>query len=145
MLQDKRYTYSTIFLPHDVKKRSQIDLSTSYEREFRRLFQHTEIRIIVLPKMDKQLQIANGRSKFKRCVFNMKKVKSLIDHLMKYRKTWRESLNSYVEEPFDDKNADYADAFCYMARGVSHLEASGLKKDAILLHEKAKSNKFTLL
>ena len=140
LLMEKRYNYSVIYLPHDVRKRSEIDVTTSYEREFRKLFDHTEVRIIVLPRMDKQIQIANAKNKFSRCVFNMKKCSGLITHLMKYRKEWSEHFNRYVEKPFDDEHADYADAFCYMARGVTNLEAGNIQKKAMQDHRKAVKN-----
>lgn len=140
ILNDKKYCYSMIFLPHDVRKRSEIDITTSYEKEFRNFFGHTNIRIVVLPKMDKQMQINNAKNKFSRCVFAMKRVKGLVNHLMKYRKEWSEHLNRYIEKPFDDQHADYADAFCYMTRGVSLIEAAGVRNDSMAKHREAVAN-----
>lgn len=140
ILFEKKYNYSAIFLPHDVRRRSKVDITVSYEREFRKLFSHTEIRVMVLPKIDKQVQIANAKNKFHRCVFNMKKCGGLINHLMKYRKEWSDHYNRYMDKPFDDEHADYADAFCYLARAVSQIEAGNIKKEAMEEHRKAVSN-----
>jgi len=145
LLQEKRYFYQKIFIPHDVRKRSNIDLSTSWEKEFRKFFDHTQIQIIVLPKQDKKIQISHGRNMMRRCVFFMKTCSNLIKHLMKYRKRWSEQLGIYIDEPFDDAHADYADAFCYMARAISHIEASTKVQVGLKLHQDMKYSKKRLV
>ena len=87
--------------------------------------------------MDKQLQISNAKNKFHRCVFNMKKTKDLVNHLMKYRKEWSDHYNRYMDKPFHDEHSDYADAFCYVARSVSMIEAGGLSNDYDAKHRQA--------
>lgn len=99
LLQDKKYTYHTIFLPHDSKKRSYLDIQNTYERDFKRLFAGTSTKFHVLPRKDKQLQISHARIMLNRCVFNLNKTKSYIDRLSKYRKKWNESTSRYSEEP----------------------------------------------
>ncbi len=127
LLQDKKYIYNTIFLPHDSSKRDAIDVSNSYERDFRRLFAHTSTRFHVLKRMDKQLSISHSKIMFNRCVFNINKVKPFLDKVAKYRKTWHEPTGRYLEEPYHNDASNYADCFRYVTQAVGHLEtASGL-------------------
>lgn len=99
LLQDKKYLYHTIFLPHDSTKKDALDVDNSYERDFRRLFSGTATKFHVLKRMDKQIQISHARIKLERCVFNLTRVKPLLDHMAKYRKKWNESTGRYLEEP----------------------------------------------
>lgn len=103
LLQDKRFLYHTIFLPHDAVKRDPLDIDNSYERDFRRLFSGTNTKFHVLKRMDKQLQISHARIKFERCVFNVSKVKPFLDRLAKYRKKWNEATCRYLEEPLHNE------------------------------------------
>jgi len=137
LLQEKPYVYNTIFLPHDSARRDNIVVENSYERDFRRYFQHTETRIIVLPRTDKNLNISNAKIKFSRCVFNLKKVKGLVDQLNKYRKQWSEQYGKYLDKPYHSVASNYADSFIYSMQAVSHVESVGGNKSALEKHRKA--------
>lgn len=127
LLQDKKYLYNTIFLPHDATKRSQIIVENTYERDFKRLFQGTNTKFQVLEKSDLNLGISHAKIKFSRCVFAINKVKTLIEHLGKYRKRWNEAQGRYVDEPYHDIHSNAGDAFRYAMQAVTKLEAiSGL-------------------
>jgi hypothetical protein len=135
LLQDKKYLYHTIFLPHDSVKRDPLDISNSYERDFRRHFSGTNTRFHVLKRMDKQLSISHAKVMLDRCVFNMNRVKPFLDQLGKYRKRWNESLGKYMEEPYHNEASNYADCFQYMSQGVAHLETTLSLKGAIEKHK----------
>jgi len=137
LLQDKRYLYHTIFLPHDSVKRDPLDVENSYERDFRRLFSATGTKFHVLKRMEKQLQISYARIKLDRCVFNASKVKPLLDKLAKYRKKWNESTGRYLEDPYHNDASNYADAFQYLCQGVGHLETTGNLTGSLEKHRKA--------
>lgn len=136
LLQDKNYLYHTIFLPHDSVKRDPLDVQNSVERDFRRLFSSTGTRFQVLKRMDKQEQISFAKTRFNRCVFNVNKVKPLLDHIAKYRKRWYEPGGMYLEEPSKTVHNHYADAFMYMTQGVSSIEAGGNISQALEQHRK---------
>ena len=135
LLQDKKYLYNTIFLPHDSTKRDPLDTANSYERDFRRLFTGTNTRFLVLDRMDKQLSISHAKIMINRCVFNASKVKKYLDRLSKYRKTWNERLGRFTQEPLHDINSNYADAFRYLAQAVGHLETTINFKGALEKHK----------
>lgn len=122
LLQDKKYIYGMVFLPHDAARRDNIIVENAYEREFKKLFAGTSTRFLVLPRTDLNLGISHTKIKFDRCVFAISKVKHLLDHLSKYRKKWSESSGRYIDEPLHDVNSNYADAFRYAMQGVGHLE-----------------------
>jgi hypothetical protein len=145
LLQDKRYLYHTIFLPHDSVKRDPLDIENSYERDFRRLFSSTGTKFVVLKRMDKQLQISHARIKIERCVFNIAKVKKFVDNLAKYRKKWNEATGRYLEDPYHNEASNYADCFQYMCQGVTHIETVGNMAGSYEKHKAAVSNRTKIL
>lgn len=141
LLQDKRYLYHTIFLPHDSANKNPLDITNSFERDFRRLFNGTNTKFHVLKKMDKQLSISHAKIMIDRCVFNVNRVKSLLDQMAKYRKTWNESLGKWMEEPYHNTASNYADAFRYVAQSVSHLETISSYQGSLDKHRKVVENR----
>ena len=125
LLRDKSYIYKTIFLPHDAGHRDKVIVENVYERDFRRLLEHTETQVIVLDRTDRNLGISNAKLKLDRCVFNINKVRRLLEQLSKYRKKWSEQYGKYMDEPFHDESSNYADSFRYAMQGVTHVEAIG--------------------
>ncbi len=141
LLQDKKYLYHTIFLPHDSTKRDALDINNSYERDFRRLFTGTNTNFHVLKRMDKQLSISHAKIMIDRCVFNVNRVKPLLDQMAKYRKTWNEGLGRYLEDPYHNISSNYADAFQYATQAVSHLETMTSFKGNLDKHKKVVENR----
>lgn len=142
LLQDKRFLYHTIFLPHDSVKRDPLDISNSYERDFQRLFSGTNTRFHVLKRMDKQLSISHAKVMIDRTVFNVNRVKTLLDKMAKYRKTWSESVGRYLEEPFHNDASNYADAFRYLSQAVGHLETVSCMKGSFEKHKRIVENRY---
>lgn len=142
LLQDKKYLYNTIFLPHDSTKRDPLDVSNTYERDFRRLFSGSAARFHVLKRMDLQLSISHTKIMLDRCVFNSTKVKALIDQLCKYRKKWSEQQGRYLEVPQENSSEHYADAFRYVAQAIGHIEAAQSLSGALDKHKKVTENRY---
>lgn len=145
LLQDKKYLYHTIFFPHDSVQRNKLDINTSWERDFRRLFSGTSTRFHVLKRMDKQMQISHARIKLERCVFNVNRVKPLLDQMTKYRKKWNEATGRYLEDPLHTVASNYADAFQYTCQAVSHLEVAGNNKGSLEAHRKVVEQRTSFL
>ena len=137
LLQDKNYLYNTIFLPHDAARRDNIIVENTYERDFKKHFNHTNVRIKVLPRTDKNINIQNTKLKFSRCVFNINKVKPLLDHVLKFRKKWSEQYGRYLDKEHEDINCDYADSLIYAMQAVTHIEALGDVSGALKKHRRA--------
>lgn len=141
LLYEKKYIYHTIFLPHDSAKRDGIIVENSYEREFRKLFSHTSTRVIVLKRTDKNINISNAKIKLSRCVFNINRVKPLVEQLQKYRKKWSEQFGKYLDEPYHDTSSNYADSFIYAMQAVTHIEAAGTSSGALEAHKQVTSSR----
>ncbi len=137
LLQDKKYLYHTIFLPHDSVKRDALDTTNTYERDFRRLFQQTSTKFHVLKRMDKNLSISHAKIKIDRCVFNVSKVKPFIDQICKYRKKWSEPQGRYIDEPLHDLSSNYSDCFQYACQAISHIETISGMSGALEKHKQA--------
>lgn len=142
LLQDKKFLYHTIFLPHDSTKRDPLDVSNTYERDFRRLFSGTNTNFHVLKRMDKQLSISHSKMMIDRCVFNVSRVKPFLDKISKYRKTWNEAQGRYLEEPYHNEASNYADCFRYLAQAVGHLETAASMKGALDKHKQIVENRY---
>lgn len=141
LLQEKKFLYHTIFLPHDARNKNPLDIMNSYERDFRRLFSGTNTKFHVLTRMDKQLSISHAKMMINRCVFNVNRVKPLLDKMAKYRKTWNESLGKYMEEPYHNDASNYADAFRYLSQAIGHIETVSSMSGALEKHKKIVENR----
>ncbi len=137
LLQDKKFLYHTIFLPHDAAKRDALDTSNTYDRDFQRLFSGTNTKFHILKRMDKQLSISHAKIMLDRCVFNVSKVKPFIDKLSKYRKKWNESTGRFLEEPLHNVASNHADCFLYLSQAVGHLETVSSMQGSLEKHKKA--------
>jgi hypothetical protein len=142
---DKKYLYHTIFLPHDARKRDGIIVENTYEREFRKLFQNTQTKFVVLKQTDKNINISNAKIKFQRCVFNLNRVKELIEMLSKYRKQWSEQFGKYLDRPYHGVESNANDAYIYAMQAVTHIETTVGNNAALEKHRQAvesRRNKF---
>ena len=143
LLQDKKYLYHTIFLPHDSTKRDPLDTTNTYERDFRRLFSSTGTRFHVLKRIDKQISISHAKIMINRCVFNISRVKSFLDQLSKYRKKWNEQQGRYVEDPQHNEASNFGDCFQYVSQAVAHIETAGNVMGSLEKHKKAVESRLT--
>ena len=142
LLQDRHYLYHTIFLPHDSTKRDPLDVVRSVEHDFRRLFSATNTKFQVLPRTDKQELISFAKVKFERMVFNISKVKPLLDHVSKYRKKWDESMGKYLDKPLHDIHSNHGDCVQYLAQSVGFIERSSGKGSALEKHRAAVESRY---
>jgi hypothetical protein len=143
LLQDKKYHYNTIYLPHDSKQRSKIDAGNTYERDFRRLFSGVNTKFHVLERSDINLGISHAKNKFERCVFALNRVKPLIDHLGKYRKKWSQSQGRYLDEPNPCSSDHAADCFRYAMMAVTKIETVSSMGGAMERHRQAVDSRRT--
>ena len=145
LLQDKKYILHTIAFPHDAAHRDGIIVENTYEREFRKLFAGTATRFIVLPRKDLNLGISHTKIAFDRCVFNISRVKPLLDHLSKYRKKWSEQYGRFLDEPYHDINSNYSDAFRYSMQLATHIESASGMTGALDKHKQAVEARRTMI
>lgn len=143
LLQDKPYLLNTIFLPHDASHRDGIIVENTYEKEFRKIFgaSGSNCRFIVLKRHDLSLGISQAKTSLDRSVFFRTKLKTLLDHLSKYRKKWSEATGRYLDEPFHDDHSHFADAFRYSAQAITHLESATNLVSALQKHKQIVDNR----
>ena len=140
--KDKPYMYRTIFLPHDSVKREGVDVTNSYQLDFEKNFIHTDTEVLVLKRTDKNLNINNARIKLDRCVFAMKKVKPLLDQLVKFRKQWSEQFGKYLDKHHKGIETHASDSFIYSMQAVTHIEAAGDSMSVEKLNELKRRARF---
>jgi hypothetical protein len=145
LLQQKRYIYHTIFLPHDSRKRDGIVVENTYERDFKRYLEGKNIKILVLKQTDKQIQISNAKIKFDKCVFSLRKTKLLIDQLRKYRKKGSEQNGKYLDEPYHGVESNASDSFMYAMTAVNHITSLSALDGAYEKHKKVVDNRLNRL
>ena len=141
LLKSKNYIYHTVFLPHDSAQRDGIIVENTYEREFRKLLSHTQTKVVVLKRTDKQLQISNAKIKFDRCVFAAMKTRPLLNYLSKYRKKWSEQYGRYLDEPYHGIESNASDAFQYAMTAVTHIESVGDISSSLEKHKLLVNNR----
>ena len=89
----------------------------------------------MLERVDKNLSISHSKIKLDRCVFNVSRTKTLLDHIAKYRKKWHEPTGRYLDDPLHDIHSNYADAFRYVCMAISHIETVSSMSGALERHK----------
>lgn len=113
-MRQKMYTYGDCILPHDAKPK-QFTSGKSVEQTLRDFGLKTRVL--------GQSKIADGinaaRVLFPKCVFDATACKRGLDALRQYRKEWDETRKVFHDRPLHDWTSHAADAFRYLAQGVS--------------------------
>jgi phage terminase large subunit len=110
VLQQKPYTYSSLWLPHDASH----DLLAS-ERTIVQQSRAAGFNTKSIPNIKKGNQIEAARSLFGQCWFDLEKTAAGIKHLRQYQ--YGEDPNTKIRsrEPLHNEHSHAADAFLYLA------------------------------
>lgn len=111
MLQDRKYTYGTHFLPHDAAH-VRLGMRNKSIAQQLRDFGHS---VIVLPVIDRATGITQARAVLSKCYFDEDKCDEGLQCLRHYRYAVDEDTGQYGKDPLHDENSDAADAFRYLA------------------------------
>lgn len=122
ILNSKRYTYGSIILPHDGRKKEGVT-ATSWEDVFRNLL---TARIEVLENDFLLDGIQSVRTNLSRCYFDEAKCKEGISHLEAYKKEWNDKLGCYRNSPLHNKDSHCADSFRYLCMALDKGIVSGV-------------------
>jgi len=109
-LQNREYTYGTIWLPHDAYAKQ---LGT--KRSIQEVIQASGYRTQKVPRLSQTDGINAARLIFPNCWFDEDKCEDGIQALRHYR--YRIVDGQYSNEPLHDWASDAADAFRYLALG----------------------------
>jgi phage terminase large subunit len=114
MLEQRGYTYSRIFLPHDARATTLSTSRTTVEQVIEH-FGGGETHISVVPKLAIQHGIDATRLVLESCWFNQVKCYQGIESLRAYRRSYDEIKKVYSDKPQHTWASDGADAFRYLA------------------------------
>jgi len=123
ILNDKAFTYSDHFGPHDLKNREVGTGKTRLE-----VAQKLGINFKIVPKLPIEEGIDAVRRMFNKCRFDDKCAAGM-DALIHYHKEWDDKQGQFKEHPFHDWSSHGADAFRYLALGRSEGEVNAYVED----------------
>ena len=113
-LKERKWHIAEHILPHDVEVR---ELGTGKSRK--EMLESAGLTITVAPRMSVADGIQSVRRLLPNCWFNMPQVKQGVDCLRNYRREYDEKRNIYFEKPLHDWSSHAADAFRYLAVGMT--------------------------
>jgi hypothetical protein len=137
-LQSKRYVYSNINFPWDMRNIEFGSGRTRYEVA-EELFKG--IRLNTVSKLPVSEGINAVRMILPACRFDKVRCKEGLDSLKNYKKEWNDKQQVYSDHPLHDWASDAADAFRYLAVGISLPKAKAFRSDAIRKEIKSKVTK----
>lgn len=115
-LREKKYTYDTIYLPHDAEVH---ELQTGKSRK--QFFQEAGFDVRIVPRANVLDGIESARRIFKYCWFDKIKCERWLSALSSYHKEYDEKNRTYRISPKHDWASNSADAFRYMAQVMEWL------------------------
>jgi hypothetical protein len=137
-LQSKRYVYANINFPWDMRNIEFGSGRTRYEVA-EELFKG--IRLNTVAKLPISEGINAVRMILPHCRFDKAHCKEGLDSLKNYKKEWNEKQQTFSDHPLHDWASDAADAFRYLAIGVSLPKTKAFKSDLIRKEIKSKVQK----
>jgi phage terminase large subunit len=131
LLDQKPYTYDTIWLPHDARAKS-LQTGKSTIEQFIAHFKGTGTKLDITPSLKVQHGIDAVRMVLPYCHFNHERCDTGIEALRTYRRKFDEINKVYMDNPLHSWESDYADSFRYLA-----LVANKKKLQPLDPHESA--------
>jgi phage terminase large subunit len=126
ILQSKNYVYKTHNFPHDIINIEFGSGRTRYEVA-EELFKGT--RLSICPKLPVSEGINAVRMILPQCHFDKVKCSAGLDALRNYTKTWDEKAQIFKDQPNHNWASDGADAFRYLAIGISMPKSRSYRSD----------------
>ena len=125
IIQDKPYLVDTIYLPHDATSK-QLAIGRSIDELTRSAGHKTH----VLPRISVEQGINAARTIFQQCYFDQEKCADGIQALRHYRYEVDPDTGQFSRKPLHDENSHAADAFRYLAMGLTERRAKPKKRRA---------------
>lgn len=113
-INDNGYKNFEHILPHDVVVR---ELGTGKSRK--EVLEESGLDITVAAKLPVEDGIQQVRRMLPNCWFNKESTKYGLECLRNYRRQFNDKLNVYMDKPLHDWSSHCADAFRYLAVGIS--------------------------
>ena len=138
VLQSKNYVYKSINFPHDMINIEFGSGRTRFEVA-EELFKGTRIEMV--SKLSKEEGRNAVRMILPSCRFDKVKCKEGLDGLKNYRKEWDDKNQVYKDTDVHDWAADPADAFRYLAVGISLPRSRSFRTEAMRSRTKSISTR----
>jgi hypothetical protein len=138
VLQSKNYVYKSINFPHDMINIEFGSGRTRFEVA-EELFKGTRIEMV--SKLSKEEGRNAVRMILPNCRFDKIKCKEGLDGLKNYRKEWDDKNQVYKDTDVHDWAADPADAFRYLAVGISLPRSRSFRTEAMRSRTKSISTR----
>jgi hypothetical protein len=113
-LDDTRYRFDTIWLPHDARAKTLQTGKSTIEQVLEH-FTDSEVSIRIAPQMKLQHGIDAARLVLNKCYFDQTACGDGIEALRAYRRRYDEVSKSFSDKPVHDFSSHGADAFRYAA------------------------------
>lgn len=121
VVKNKPYVYEFQILPHDAKKRSNLDKNKTVKGQVEKM----GLKCRVAQRSDVMNGINAARKLIDRAEFDVDKCSEGLESLRQYRASYDESKGVFSNTPVHDKHSHPADAFRTLAMGMK--ETSGFQ------------------
>jgi hypothetical protein len=138
IIQSKRYVYSAINFPWDMRNIEFGTGKTRYEVA-EDLFKG--IRLNTVSKLPISEGINAVRMVLPSCRFDKVRCREGLDALKNYKKVWNDKQQVFSDSPLHDWASDAADAFRYLAIGVALPRSKAFRSDIIKKEIKSRVNR----
>ena len=120
LMQNRGYTYGTIWLPHDARAK-RLGTKLSIEE----IVRAKGYRVRIVPSLSVTDGINAARTVFPNCYFDQDKCQEGVQSLKHYRYELDPNTKQFSKQPLHDEYSDAADAFRYAAIAVRAPSAIG--------------------
>lgn len=137
LLASKPYNYGEHNFPHDIVK-GEFGTGTNAWEVAQKLFPNT--RLNKLQKISLTDGINAARATIPRCYFDEKNCELGLEALMDYHREWDDKYQEYKQTPAKGWSNHAADAFRYLATGITMPRTRSLKKEKLRKLNKSTRN-----
>jgi phage terminase large subunit len=113
VMQERKYNYSLLVMPHDAENKSWVSDKTAAQAM--RAFGH---RVTVLPNSEIMHGINAGRSLAKQCIWDKDKCSKGLERLRTYKREWDDKNKCFKPHPAHNAASHGADSWRYGALGL---------------------------
>jgi phage terminase large subunit len=113
VMQEKRYNYSLLIMPHDAENKTWVSDQTAAQAMRRYGY-----RVTVLPRSEIMHGINAGRNLAKQALFDKERCRKGLEALRSYKREWDDKSKCFKQAPAHDWASHGADSWRYAALGL---------------------------
>ena len=135
LLEEKSYTYDTIWLPHDAAAKT-LQTGRSTIEQFIQRFKSSKISLRLIPRLSRQHGIDASRLLLPKTRFDKDNCYAGLEALRAYRRQFNEKTQQYADKPLHDWASNGSDSF----RGFALVTDSNLEVEDFVIEDEFKGN-----